>query len=207
MASLGKITSKHQYAKTWLVALTVAGCGSLPGLNPKQSTRSAGASADQTAAPAPQAIASLDVLSPGELAQKIYSAFGGSMTMVNQGDANNPKRVDYLLLNQANFVGSISNDPSNRYASSFSISYFLALAGLADVVGKNYATALGRGGYANDCRTVDGAGRLLAAVSPTVSSAELPGLAASLVTACSENAAAAISAVVQSYSMALKATR
>ena len=147
-------------------------------------------------------VQNLEVLSPGALASKIYAAFGSGMTETTVGK----KQVDYLLVNQANFVGSVSSDPSNRYASSFSTGYFMALAGLAQIVGDNYNAALAHRAAVSDCRQQAGAAAILTAIAPTMPTAESGLIAAALVSACSANPAAAISAVVQSYSTALRST-
>ena len=147
-------------------------------------------------------VSNLEVLSPGALASKIYAAFGPGMTQTSQGK----NQVDYLLLNQSNFVGSVSSDPSNRYASSFSIGYFMALAGLAQVVGDNYNAALAQHARISDCRQQDGAAAILVAIAPTMTTSDASSIAAAFVTACTANPAAAVSAVVQSYSTALKST-
>ncbi len=149
-----------------------------------------------------QGVARLEVLAPGELARKIYDAFGAEMTLIKQGD----KDLNYLDANAANFVGSISNDPNNKYASSFSIGYFLALAGLSSVVGDNYAVKVYSGRVLHDCRNVDGAVSLLLAAAPTMTEAEAEAVAPDLVQACAMDPAMAAKAIVQSYSFALKTT-
>ena len=163
-------------------------------------------SQDATASSANQGgatdVSNLEVLSPGALASKIYAAFGPGMTQTSQGK----NQVDYLLLNQSNFVGSVSSDPSNRYASSFSIGYFMALAGLAQVVGDNYNAALAQHARISDCRQQDGAAAILVAIAPTMTTSDASSIAAAFVTACTAKPAAAVSAVVQSYSTALKST-
>ena len=67
-----------------------------------------------------------------------------------------------------------SSDPNNKYASSFSIGYFLALAGLSTVVGDNYAIKVYSDRAVHDCRTQEGAVGLLLA-SPAFSEAAKRG--------------------------------
>ncbi len=147
-------------------------------------------------------IARLEALSPGELARKIYDAFGPEMTLIKQGQ----NEFDYLDANASNFIGSISNDPNNKFASSFSIGYFLALAGLSTVVGDNYAVKVYSGRVVHDCREMDGAMALLLASAPTMTTEEAETIAADLVQVCQIDPAQAAKAVLQSYSFALKAT-
>ena len=171
------------------------------GHNDAKTTQASSASKATSASPPTSTnLASLEVLSPGELATKIYNAFGVNMTLSGDADA----RIDYLKVNSANFVGSISNDPNNKYASSFTISYFIALAGLAQVVATNYSEALAQGSVINDCRQTAGAQSILERIAPTISSTELSAIASAMVTACAADPLTAVSAVVQSYSMALK---
>lgn len=149
-------------------------------------------------------IARLEALSPGELARKIYDSFGPEMTLIKQGQGQ--ADVDYLDANASNFIGSISNDPNNQFASSFSIGYFLALAGLSTVVGDNYAVKVYSGRVVHDCREMDGAVALLMASAPTMTPEEAGIIAADLVQVCQIDPAMAAKAIVQSYSFALKAT-
>ncbi len=149
-------------------------------------------------------IARLEALSPGELARKIYDSFGPEMTLIGQGQGQT--EVDYLDANASNFIGSISSDPNNQFASSFSIGYFLALAGLSTVVGDNYAVKVYSGRVVHDCREVDGAVGLLLASAPTMTPEEAGAIAADLVQVCQIDPAMAAKAIVQSYSFALKAT-
>jgi len=186
----------YQAAVFGLLIVPSLGCGRLEHKRPQNQSQDA--SAQTTTAD----VQNLEVLSPGALASKIYAAFGSGMTETTVGK----KQVDYLLVYQANFVGSVSSDPSNRYASSFSTGYFMALAGLAQVVGDNYNAALARRAAVSDCRQQAGAAAILTAIAPTMSTADAGVIATALVTACSASPAAAVSAVVQSYSTALRST-
>lgn len=145
-------------------------------------------------------VGQLSALAPGELSRKIYDAFGADMTLVDDGK----KKYDYLDANAQNFIGSISTDPGNKFASQFSIGYFLALAGLSTVVGDNYVSKLYNGKAANDCRTLPGASAILSVVAPTLTGDDLAALAAQFVAACTEDPAASVKAVIQSYSFALR---
>ncbi len=142
----------------------------------------------------------LSVLSPGELSRKIYDTFGAGLTSFKQG----AKNFDYLEVNADSFIGSISNDPNNKYASSFSIGYFLALAGLSKTVADNYAIKVYGHAAANDCTTPEGAEAIMLAVSPTISGDELKEMTDLMHKACSADPASAVKAVIQSYSFVLK---
>jgi hypothetical protein len=182
-----------------LAALTACGAADHPSAAPAPGTTNG---ADQADATSSGDLANLEVLAPGELAPKIYAAFGEGMTMTTQGG----KSIDYLQANSTNFIGSISGDPSNQYASSFSIGYFMALAGLAEVVGQNYVVAVYSGTAANDCRQPAGATAVLLALAPTLTEEEIGPLTDTMVAACKADPASAASAAVQSYSTALKTT-
>lgn len=183
-----------------LLALHLGACGSKDkDDDPNEDTAAPGENAEPEDE---QSIARLEALSPGELARKIYDAFGAEMTIVKQGD----REVDYLDANAPNFIGSISNDPNNQFASSFSIGYFLALAGLSSVVGDNYAVKIYSGRVLHDCRETEGAVSLLLASAPTMTVDEATALAPDLVQTCQMDPAMAAKAIVQSYSFALKAT-
>ena len=142
----------------------------------------------------------LSVLSPGELSRKIYDTFGAGLTSFKQG----AKDFDYLDVNADSFIGSISTDPNNKYASSFSIGYFLALAGLSKIVADNYVIKVYGHAAANDCTTPEGAEAIMLAVSPTIAGAELKEMTDLMHTACSADPASAVKAVIQSYSFVLK---
>ena len=191
---------RHSWFVAGLLSWPLIGCGAVERLAPQKAktTNAAGSSGDATG----NDITRLEVLAPGELARKIYDAFGPNMTMVQE----NGKSLDYLEANAANFIGSISNDPNNKYASSFSIGYFLALAGLSSVVGQNYTVSIYSNTAAHDCRNESGAEGLLRAVAPTMTDADAKRLAADLQQACNADPASAASAIVQSYSTALKST-
>ena len=142
-----------------------------------------------------------EVLAPGELAFKVYAAFGPGMTKYTDGNSD----FDFLAVNSANFVGSVSNDPNNKYASKFSISYFMALAGLSTVVANNYADTFYAQRAVNDCATPEGAGAIITAIAPGIESESADEIATDLVAACKISPADAVKAIVQSYSFALKA--
>ncbi len=146
------------------------------------------------------AVTDLKALAPGELARKIYDAFGAGMTSVDDGK----KMYDFLDVNGTSFVGSISTDPSNKFASQFSIGYFLALAGLSSVVGDNYTMKLFNGQAAHDCREDAGAAAILQVTAPNMNPVELVALTKALVAACQEDPASSVKALVQSYSFALR---
>lgn len=146
------------------------------------------------------AVTDLRSLAPGELSRKIYDAFGAGMTTV----ANGNKSYDFLDVNGTSFIGSISTDPSNKFANQFSIGYFLALAGLSSVVGDNYTMKLYNGQVAHDCREDDGAAAILQVTAPTMNAVELATLTKDLVAACKEDPASSVKALVQSYSFALR---
>lgn len=203
--------SRPQWEALPLVgALILAGCGSfIPGKGKKSAQNAApkataqDPSADaKTDAVEEEATARLEVLAPGELARKIYDAFGPEMTVIQQGQ----RTIDYLDANSTSFIGSISTDPNNKYATEFSIGYFLALAGVADVVGQNYSVQVYSNRALHDCRKVDGAEAILRAIAPTIKESEIADFAGDLVAACQVDPHSAASATVQSFSTALKAT-
>lgn len=154
----------------------------------------------QTKAEGDADVTELRALAPGELKRKIYDAFGAGMTSVDDGR----ETYDFLDANGANFIGSISTDPNNKFASQFSIGYFLALAGLSSVVGDNYVMKLYNGQAAHDCREAPGAAAILEITAPTMTAEELSQLTMELVAACTEDPASSVKALVQSYSFALR---
>ncbi len=201
----------------FVLVLSSAACGELKGKGGGDSTGTdatgapetasteatgaeAGGTDEKTAGQDELAVTDLKSLAPGELARKIYDAFGAGMTSVDDGN----KSYDFLDVNGTSFVGSISTDPSNKFASQFSIGYFLALAGLSTVVGDNYTMKLYNGQVTHDCRKDDGAAAILQVTAPTMNAVELVALTKALVAACQEDPASSVKALVQSYSFALR---
>jgi len=144
-------------------------------------------------------LTNLTVLTPAQMADKIYKVFGRKMTLTTIGEMEG----DYLQYNAGNFTGNISGDPNNRIAAQFSIGFFLALAGLSDVVAKNYQSGLYNGNAVNDCRKPEDAKKMLIMLAPNIRPGELETISNDTVIACKASAADAVRALVQSYSFAV----
>lgn len=145
--------------------------------------------------------AQIEILSSGELATKVYGAFGPGMTLVP-----GPQPYDYLIANRSGFTGAISANPTDKFASRMSIGYLMALAGLSSIVGQNYATKLFSGTITNNCTTIEGATAIVSAIGPSMTKVEIDAISIDLVAACKVDPLTAIEALVQSYTFALKST-
>jgi hypothetical protein len=144
----------------------------------------------------------LVALGPNGLALKIRSAFGAGLTDYDVGG----NKMDYILVNGPNFTGAVSPDPTTTIPAKLaSVNYFLALYGLADVVGQNYAARLlGNGIVANDCREQAGAEAIVRIVYPPIEDADLKAIAGNVVTACkSGDIMQTVNAIMSSYAFPL----
>jgi hypothetical protein len=144
----------------------------------------------------------LEVLSPGELGSKIYQLFGPNMTVYQQDG----RSIDYLD-NSANFTGAISADPNNRIASSATPGYFLALAGLSDIVGNNYAAQFYNKTAKLDCTADADIKTMVEIVTGSSNQAELDAIGADLKAACLAKPRDAVKAIVQSLTFVVKNIR
>jgi hypothetical protein len=124
-------------------------------------------------------LASLEVLSPADLARKIYDIFGPKMTVYNDGKMD----MDFIEANANSFTGSISTDPTLQFAKSATTGYFLALV---------------------DCSVEADATKMVTAVASSATPAEIKDLAADLQAACKIKPGDAVKALVQSLSFCVK---
>jgi len=183
----------------------LAACGGIVG--PKTDAKDEAKPADAPATEDPLATAPADrnfekllALGPDGLALKIRSAFGLGLTNTVLGG----REVDYVQVNGTLFTGAISPDPNVRIPKQLaSVSYFLALNGLADVVAKNYAIKMATNTAAKKCNSLEDARLMVQVVYPPVSDGERDTIAQAIVDSCNAGIPETVRAIITSYAFAL----
>ena len=165
-----------------------------------------------TAAASPSPVATTDgqgvarsfdkalALGPDGLALKIRSAFGAGLTSTVAGG----REVDYVQVNGTLFTGAISPDPNVKIPKQLaSVSYFLALNGLADVVARNYSVKMATGTATRKCNQIDDAKLMVQVVYPPVVEVDRDQIAQAIVDSCNLGVPETIRAIITSYAFAL----
>ena len=185
------------------LAATFTACGA------KESEKD---SAPATAAPVPGEEKDVDgnkvdrsfekkvALGPDGLALKIRSAFGIGLTTTVAGG----REVDFVAANGTLFTGAISPDPNIKIPKQLaSVSYFLALNGLAEVVAKNYTIKMATNTAARSCTNLDDARMMVQVVYPPVATTDRDLIAQSIVDSCNIGVTETVRAIITSYAFAL----
>ena len=109
-----------------------------------------------------------------------------------------------MLVNGTLFTGAISPDPNIKHPTQLaSVSYFLALNGLAEVVAKNYNVKMATGTAAKKCNVMDDARLMVQAIYPPVPETERDVIAQAIVDSCNKGVLETVRAIVTSYAFAL----
>jgi len=142
----------------------------------------------------------LVALGPDGLALKIRSAFGIGLTNTVAGG----REVDYVQVNGTLFTGAISPDPNVKIPKQLaSVSYFLALNGLAEVVAKNYNVKMATGTATKKCNVIEDARLMVQVIYPPVPDADREAVAAAIVDSCKLGIPETVRAIITSYAFAL----